>query len=984
MPVHVAVNMKMSDKVCWTSETLRTLDDHLNEYSYIEGYQPTVSDTVVCKSLHTVTEDLSCYKHLSRWLSHMKSYKDEQLHGELKTVNDVLATLAPHAKKVSYHMRMTPEEKYRLISRRLDEVLGEDRIMAILKERSLKVYWGTATTGKPHVAYFVPMTKIADFLKAECEVTVFLADLHAYLDNMKAPWELIKFRTQYYEAVIKAMLSAIGVSIEKLSFVQGTSYELGTKFTDDVYRLAAMVTEHDAKKAGAEVVKQIEAPFQSGLLYPGLQALDEEYLGVDAQFGGVDQRKIFTYAEKYLPKLGYQKKSHLMNPMVPGLSGGKMSSSEVDSKIDLLDSPQAVEDKLSGASCDPSSPDNGVMAFVNYVVFPILEGQGKSFELGNGQKFTSFEQLKVDFVDGKVQGDDIKKVVVKFLNTLLDHIRKKFETPDLQKLVKMAYPHSCTDIPPASAVNTVNKEELTINGLILNDRVTLMSKNLAFPPPPALNAALEHPLHVLWTVPIVRRPDFGILGFIAKIRDFLAAGCRVTVLASDILSHLDSCQVSWEVASHRANLFLELIKVGMTTNNISIENVKFIKGSDFQKNEEYVLDLYRMTALVTCKDSSDSVSTVLKDPNLLSSLLYPDMMALDEKHLQANIHFCGASHAPLFDFIRKSLPLVSGIPCIHLAGAELPSLLNRAALTPEEEYIDLIEQESQMKKKIKSAFCEEGNINFNPILSLVKVVIMPLLDDEKFKITRSEENGGDVEFESFEALEKTFGDKNVHPGDLKSSVLEYLKRFINPIRKAAESPNIKKLQNQAYPPPPKKMKGSQKPSGGGGGDEFVPSKFNMRVGKIIDVSRHPDAESLYIEKIDIGEEEPRTIVSGLVKYVPIEEMQERMVVVLANLKPATMRGIKSAGMVLCASVSDPAAVEPLQPAPGSKPGDRVSAEGYEDEPDPVLNTKKSDALTKMLEGFRTNSSLIATWNGNTLSTSSGPVTVTTLKDSQIK
>lgn len=42
--------------------------------------------------------------------------------------------------------------------------------MAILKERELKIYWGTATTGKPHVAYFVPMSKIADFLKAGCEV----------------------------------------------------------------------------------------------------------------------------------------------------------------------------------------------------------------------------------------------------------------------------------------------------------------------------------------------------------------------------------------------------------------------------------------------------------------------------------------------------------------------------------------------------------------------------------------------------------------------------------------------------------------------------------------------------------------------------------------------------------------------------------------------------------------------------------------------
>ncbi|XP_045610627.1 tyrosine--tRNA ligase, cytoplasmic isoform X2 [Procambarus clarkii] len=877
---------------------------------------------------------------------------------------------------------MTPEERFALITRRLDEVIGEDRIMAILKERPLKIYWGTATTGRPHVAYFVPMTKIADFLSAGCEVTILLADLHAYLDNMKAPWELIKFRTQYYEAAIKAMLSAIGVSTEKLKFVQGTSYQLGAKFTEDVYRLTAMVTEHDAKKAGAEVVKQIEAPFQSGLLYPGLQALDEEYLGVDAQFGGVDQRKIFTYAEKYLPKLGYQKRSHLMNPMVPGLSGGKMSSSEIDSKIDLLDSAQVLEDKLNGASCDPSSPDNGVMAFVNYVVFPILEGQGKSFELSSGKKFSSFEQLKADFVDGKVDGENIKMYVITFLNLLLDHIRKEFETPELKKLVKLAYPHSKMEIPLTNAVSTAKKEELTVEGICLDDRLNFMSKHLAHEPPPALSAALRHSLHVLWTVPIVRRPDIGVLGLVAKIRDFLAAGCHVTVLASDILSYLDGCQVPWEVASHRANFYLELIKTVMTTNNIPLQNVKFVKGSDFQKKEEYMLDLYRMTALVTCKDSNDAVSTILKDPNLLSALLYPDMMALDEKHLHANIHFCGSKNAPLFEFIKTSLPLVGGEPCIHLAGLELPSLLNRAALSPEEEYIDLIEQESQMKKKIKSAFCEEGNISFNPVLSVIKAVIMPVLGEEKFKIMRSEENGGDMEFESFEALEKTFSQKSLHPGDLKNCVLEYLKRLINPIRKAAETSSMKKLQNQAYPSPPKKTKGPQKPAGGS--EEFVPSKFNMRVGKIIEVSRHPDAESLYVEKIDIGEEEPRTIVSGLVKYVPIEDMHDRMVVVLANLKPATMRGIRSAGMVLCASVSEPAAVEPLQPSPGSKPGDRVIAEGYDGEPDLVLNTKKSDALSKMLEGFKTNSSLIATWNGDILSTSSGPVTVPSLKDAPIK
>lgn len=62
------------------------------------------------------------------------------------------------------------DERLKLICRRLDEVTGEDRMMTILKERPLKIYWGTATTGKPHVAYFVAMTKIADYLKAGCEV----------------------------------------------------------------------------------------------------------------------------------------------------------------------------------------------------------------------------------------------------------------------------------------------------------------------------------------------------------------------------------------------------------------------------------------------------------------------------------------------------------------------------------------------------------------------------------------------------------------------------------------------------------------------------------------------------------------------------------------------------------------------------------------------------------------------------------------------
>ena len=122
-----------------------------------------------------------------------------------------------------------------------------------------------------------------------------------------------------------------------------------------------------------------------------MQALDEEYLKVDVQFGGVDQRKIFMYARENLPKLGYAKRAHLMNPMVPGLTGNKMSSSEVDSKIDLLDPPSQIKKKLKKAFCEEGNiENNGPLAFTKHVLF----GCHGYFELiRNGfDNFSIFDQ----------------------------------------------------------------------------------------------------------------------------------------------------------------------------------------------------------------------------------------------------------------------------------------------------------------------------------------------------------------------------------------------------------------------------------------------------------------------------------------------------------------------------------------------------------------------------------------------------------------
>lgn len=120
-------------------------------------------------------------------------------------------------------------------------------------------------------------------------VADWLSDVHAFLDNLKAPLELVAYRTKYYKFILLAVFNSLGIPVSKLRFVEGSSYQLTKEYNLDNYKLCATVSEHDAKKAGAEVVKQVESPLLSGLLYPGLQALDEQYLGVDFQFGGIDQ-----------------------------------------------------------------------------------------------------------------------------------------------------------------------------------------------------------------------------------------------------------------------------------------------------------------------------------------------------------------------------------------------------------------------------------------------------------------------------------------------------------------------------------------------------------------------------------------------------------------------------------------------------------------------------------------------------------------------
>ncbi|KAL2760669.1 hypothetical protein ACRALDRAFT_1073572 [Sodiomyces alcalophilus JCM 7366] len=353
----------------------------------------------------------------------------------------------------------TKEERLALINENLEEVLDPQIIEEVLDSgRNPKIYWGTATTGRPHCGYFVPATKIAQFLAAGCEVTILLADIHAFLDNLKAPIELVNQRAKYYEFVITEMLKAVGVATEQLKFIHGSSFQKSPEYVMDVYRLSSVVSEHDAKRAGAETVKQSNNAPLSGLLYPILQILDEEYLDVDIQFGGRDQRKLFVAAKDWLPKLGYRERAHLINPMVPGLQGGKMSSSDEDSKIDLLDSPETITKKVRKAEAAPRVTEgNGLLAFVEYVLLPTsaLLGQ-KEFRVERHEQeplvYTEPKQMYEDYANEVLTPQLLKPALSKALIALTAPIRAAFEaSPEWQEVTTKAYP------PPEEKKKKVKK-----------------------------------------------------------------------------------------------------------------------------------------------------------------------------------------------------------------------------------------------------------------------------------------------------------------------------------------------------------------------------------------------------------------------------------------------------------------------------------------------------------------------------------------------
>jgi len=235
----------------------------------------------------------------------------------------------------------------------------------------------------------------------------------------------------------------MGIELKNLEFVKGSSFELDKKYFLDLMKMSTYTSVHDCIKAASEVVKLGDNPKLSGVIYPLMQALDEEYLNVDVQYGGVDQRKIFVFARENLPKIGYKPRIEVMTPLIPGLIGKKMSASDDKSKVDLLDDEETVKKKMNSAECVAGDADNGILAFLKYVLMVMKEDKGEEFiierpeKYGGNLEYSDYEEIKRDFLDKKLHPLDLKNAVAKEINNMLKVFQKN--KAELLKLAKDAY-----------------------------------------------------------------------------------------------------------------------------------------------------------------------------------------------------------------------------------------------------------------------------------------------------------------------------------------------------------------------------------------------------------------------------------------------------------------------------------------------------------------------------------------------------------------
>lgn len=317
-------------------------------------------------------------------------------------------------------------ERLSLVEKGAEEVVTRAELRRLLAEKARpRAYAGYEPSGKIHLGHAITVNKLIDLQEAGFEVTVLLADLHAYLNGKGALEEIAKTAEFNKECFI-----GMGLCPDRTKFVLGSEMQLQGDYFLNVQRLALETTLLRARRSMDMVGRAEEDPKVARVIYPLMQVIDMATLGVDLAVGGIDQRKIHMLARDNLPRLGYKAPVCLHIPIIHGLDGDEKMSSSKMNFLSVDDGPEEIKRKLRKAFCPMGELErNPVLKIYEHHIFRAVGRVviRRPAKFGGDLEFENYAMLEEAYLKNAVHPQDLKEMAAEYMVELMEPVRRHLE-----------------------------------------------------------------------------------------------------------------------------------------------------------------------------------------------------------------------------------------------------------------------------------------------------------------------------------------------------------------------------------------------------------------------------------------------------------------------------------------------------------------------------------------------------------------------------
>lgn len=274
-----------------------------------------------------------------------------------------------------------------------------------------------------------------------------------------------------------------------------------------------------------------------------------------------------------------------------------------------------------------------------------------------------------------------------------------------------------------------------------------------------------------------------------KINDLVAAGVHMVVLLADWHARIND-KLGGDMRLIR--LSGEMLKGCLTAMGLSRE-VEFVWASDVVKDESYwetLLNVAKNANLSRLRRSLPIMGRTEDDADSdFSKYIYPLMQVTDIIYMGLDIAVGGMDQRHAHMLARDIQEKMGLKKVVSLHGPLLGSLLGSGRMdsfkkmskSDPDSALFLSDSAEEIRRKLRNAFCPMGEIEGNPVTSIVREIFFPF-SGKPLTIQRPEKKGGPFSVKNWDEFASMYLENKIHPMDLKAAVSEYLVELLAPAR----------------------------------------------------------------------------------------------------------------------------------------------------------------------------------------------------------